>query len=110
MNKLRYSPEAQNDLFEIKKYIEEELNSPIAAENTLHKIIKRIRTLQDHSQLGPSLSSIIDFDTDYRFLICGNYIAFYYFDEENIYIVRVLYSRRNYIKILFGSFEENSIE
>ena len=96
--------------WEIKKYIEEELNSPIAAENTLHKIIKRIRTLQDHSEFGPSLSSIIDFDTDYRFLICGNHLAFYYIDEANIYIVRILYSKRNYLKILFGDLEENAVE
>ena len=52
--------------------------------------------------MGPSLSTVVDLDTDYRFLVCGNYIAFYKFEQREIRIIRVLYARRNYMQMLFG--------
>ena len=53
-------------------------------------------------ELGPRLSSIIDLDTDYRFLVCSNYLAFYRIAGSHVYIVRILYGRRDYITMLFG--------
>ena len=38
----------------------------------------------------------------YRFLVCGNYIAYYREDETAVYVVRILYGGRDYVKILFG--------
>ena len=52
--------------------------------------------------MGAPLSSIVDIETDYRFLVCGNYTAFYRYDEKFVYVIRVLYSRRDFMKILFG--------
>ncbi len=43
MKKLKISPEAKNDLVEIKNYISKELYSPQAALNLVTKMIKRIR-------------------------------------------------------------------
>jgi len=106
MNKLHISPEAEKDLLEIQEYITEELESPQAANNILKKILKRIRSLEKFSKIGAPLSSIIDFDTDYRYLICENYIAFYYINNQDIYVVRVLYGRRDYIKTLFAKLPE----
>ena len=102
VTKLNFSPESQNDLLDIKKYITEELDSPIAAENTLKKILKNIRMLESQPFIGAPLSSIINIDTHYRFLVCGNYLAFYYVENEEVFIVRILYGRRDYVKILFG--------
>ena len=42
MAKLLISPEAKQDLLEIKEYISNELDSPIAAKNVTDKIIKQI--------------------------------------------------------------------
>lgn len=102
MTKLNFSPESRNDLFDIKQYITEELDSPIAAENTLKKILKTIRMLETQPFIGAPLSSIVNIDTHYRFLVCGNYLAFYYVENEEVFIVRILYGRRDYVKILFG--------
>ena len=102
MNLIRYTPETEDDLVDIKRYIAKELNSPIAALNTVTKIMKRIKILEQFPELGAKLSSIIDIITDYRFLVCGNYIAFYRIDGEYINIIRILYGRRDYVKILFG--------
>lgn len=102
MAKINYSPSALEDLREIKSYISEELCSEPAAINTIEKIMKRIRQLADFPELGAPLSSIIDLEVPYRFLVCGNYIAFYKTDTDNVYIIRVLYGKRNYMQILFG--------
>ena len=102
MAKINYSPAALEDLREIKSYISEELCSEPAAINTIEKIMKRIRQLADFPDLGAPLSSIIDLEVPYRFLVCGNYIAFYKTDAANVYIIRVIYGKRNYMQILFG--------
>ena len=102
MAKINYSPAALEDLREIKSFISEELCSEPAAINTIEKIVKRISQLADFPELGAPLSSIIDLEVPYRFLVCGNYIAFYKTDTDNVYIIRVLYGKRNYMQILFG--------
>jgi len=102
MSRILYTPEAEDDLAGIKKYISEQLLNPIAALNTVTKITKRIRILEQFPELGTPLSSIIDLVTDYRFLVCGNYLAFYRPDGNEVKIIRVLYGRRDYLTILFG--------
>ena len=99
---IRYTPEAEDDLKDIKRYISKDRNSPIAALNTVSKITKRIRILEQFPELGAKLSSIIGIITDYRFLVCGNYITFYRIDGVYVNIIRILYGRRDYVKILFG--------
>ena len=102
MYKISFSPEAVDDLKEIKQYIKDELCNEQAAKNTVAKILKKIKLLSDFPESGSSLSAIIGFDTNYRYLVCDNYIAFYRIDNKNVLIVRVLYGRRNYMQILFG--------
>jgi len=57
------------------------------------------------SDLGAPLSSIIEIDTDYRYLVSGNYLSFYRVDGNDIYIIRILYGRRDYISVLFDESE-----
>lgn len=102
MYKISFSPEAVDDLKEIKQYIKDDLCNEQAAKNTVAKILKKVKMLSDFPESGSSLSTIIGFDTDYRYLICDNYIAFYRIENKNVLIVRVLYGRRNYMQILFG--------
>lgn len=102
MYKISFSPEAVDDLKEIKRYIKDELCNEQAAKNTVAKILKKIKILSDFPESGSSLSAIIGFDADYRYLICDNYIAFYRIENKNVLIVRILYGRRNYMQILFG--------
>ena len=107
MAEIKFSPEAVCDLQQIKTYISEELCNAQAAVNTLSNILKHIRILAQFPESGAPLSSIIDFETDYRFLVCGNYTAFYRVKAQTVYIVRILYGRRNFMQILFGEPEEN---
>ena len=91
MNNLHLSYEAQNDLSDIKDYIAEDLENPQAAIATVSKITKTIRMLRDHALIGTPLSSIADVDSNYRFLVSGNYMVFYRANGNDIYIDRVLY-------------------
>jgi addiction module toxin, RelE/StbE family len=109
MNKLKISPEARNDLVEIKNYISQELNSPQAAENLISKIMKKIRGLLDYPKIGASLSSVIDIQTDYRFLVCADYLIFYRHEDEVVYVVRILYGRRDYMRVLFSDLREKEV-
>jgi len=103
MNEIHYSHESSIDLAEIEKYITEDLDSPKAAKNTIAKITKKIRRLEMFAELGAPLSSIVDIETDYRFLVSGNYLSFYRIDGKKIYIIRIIYGRRDYISMLFDT-------
>jgi len=107
MAEIKFSPEAINDLQQTKAYITEELCNEQAAVNTAAKITKRIRILANFPESGAPLSSVIDIETDYRFLVCGNYTAFYRLENNMVYIVRILYGRRNFVQILFGEPQDN---
>lgn len=103
MAEIKFSPEALDDLKQTKEYITDDLCSEAAAINTITKIMKNIRMLSDFPKSGAPLSSIVNIDTDYRFLVCGNYTTFYRFEENTVYIVRVLYGRRDFMRILFDT-------
>ena len=107
MNKLHLSPEAQEDLSEIKAYIAENLENPQASLSTVTKITKTIRMLQDHALIGTPLSAVADVNSDYRYLVSGNYMVFYRVAGKDVFIDRVLYGRRDYLRILFGDITED---
>ncbi len=101
-NKLYYSPEALKDLNDIQEYITVELCNSSAALNVINKILDMIDKLKDYPNMGAKLSGITDIESDYHFVISGKYIAFYRHVENNVYIDRVLYGRRNYLNIIFS--------
>ena len=105
MNEQHLSPEAQADLEEIKVYIAEELENPKAALATVGRITKALRILRTHAFAGAPLSSVADVESDYRFLVSGNYLAFYRAYGNTVYVDRILYGRRDYLRILFGALE-----
>lgn len=102
MNKLQVSKAAQKDLQEIKAYLAVDLENPGAAVAAVSKITKKIRLLKDNPLMGPALTAVTDASSDERFLVCGNYLVFYSVTRENIFIDRVLYGRRDYLRVLFG--------
>ena len=107
MYKLQISPEAKDDLTKIKDYISVELCNHQAAVRLVSKIIRKIRTLSEYPGMGASLSSVVDIQTSYRFLVCDNYLIFYRFEDEVVFVLRIIYGRRDYMEILFGEKLEN---
>ena len=99
---IHISPAAADDFKDIRKYIETELENPAAAFNIISKITKAIHVLATFPDIGKPLSLITNIQTDYRYLVTGSYHVFYRYNQDDVYIVRILYSRRDYMRILFG--------
>ena len=102
MAKIKVSPLAITDLQEIKDYISDELSNSIAANKVINRIIDDYTLLETSPEMGASLSAKIHIATDYRYLVSGKYIVFYKTDKEYVYISRILYGARDYIRILFN--------
>ena len=94
-------PQARADLREIKAYIRDILQNPTAAENVTQKILKGCALLKDNPKLGAELSGKVDRDTDMRYLIINQHIAFYKVDDSVIRVIRIRDARTNYMHIIF---------
>ena len=101
MYNLVVAPEARNDLLEIRSYIEKESGDPDTGLSVTGTITKKIRMLQEQPNMGVPLTSRIHIMTDYRYLVCGNYYAFYKCVDKTVHIIRVLHCSRDFIRILF---------
>ena len=101
MNKIVYSPKAQNDLDEIWAYISEKLLNPSAAEATVNGILDTIDMLQAQAEIGKPLYFSSDMFSGYRFLVYKDYLAFYRTSADTIYIDRIIYGKRDYMRLLF---------
>lgn len=105
---LRINPTARQDLYDIKEYIAKELDNPCAAVDVVTNIIECYEKLKEFPILGIELSSKVEVLTDYRYLICGNHLVFYKIDDNYVSIYRILYSRREYVSILFDEESEKN--
>ena len=102
MMKLRINPEVIEDIAEIKRYIREELCNPTAADRIAKKIVSAYKGLKTAPFIGAPLDSVLEVKTDYRFLVCGNYLIFYKVKDDIISVYRVMNGRRDYCRQLFG--------
>ena len=101
MAEVQISPLAQQDLLNIRQYIETELANPTAARRTIARMLKVIRQLEKFPLSGAPLQ-YNGTDTGYRYVISGNYVAFYIGTHTTVQVARVLYGRRDTIRILLG--------
>lgn len=99
--KIICSPKAREDLREIRSYISSELSNPAAANRISKKIMNDCSYLKDNPLLGAELKNKFDVDTDMRYLISNNYIAFYKIVDNDIRVIRIRDGRTNYMQILF---------
>ena len=87
-------------------YIASDLQNLSAAERVINRIMDDVDRLESHTEIGALLSSIADVESDYRFLVTGSYLTFYRVHDSNVYVDRVLYGRRDYLRILFGETQD----
>ena len=102
---LRYSPAALEDLEEIWNYISQNLCNITAAQNPIDGIINSIDLLKDFPKSGKKLEFSNGLTTAYRFVQYHNYLAFYRILDSDIFIDRILYGKRDYLKILSSTNE-----
>lgn len=98
---ISYSPQALRDLDEIWDYISQKLCNPIAAQNTINGIIDTVDLLNEQPNAGTPLYLMSGLNSGYRYVIYKNYMAFYRTVENKVYVDRIIYSKRDYMKILF---------
>ena len=101
MAEVQISPLAQQDLLNIRQYIETELANPTAARRTIARMLKVIRQLEKFPLSGAPLQ-YNGADTGYRYVASGKYVAFYIGTHTTVQVARVLYGRRDTIRILLG--------
>ena len=95
------SPQAAEDLLEIKFYIEKELQNPIAAHNTIKTIVETYEDLAKDPDVGIPVERYVPFPTDYTFVLANNYSIFYRIEGKFVKVIRIMYSRRDFARILF---------
>ena len=100
------SPEAERDLVRIGDYIARQSGSARTALNAIKKIKARIDELENFPLIGTPLTAIASTDTDYRFLGCGTYLAFYRYENGTVLIDRILHGRQDYVTMLLGGLDE----
>lgn len=49
-------------------------------------------------------------DTGYRYMICGNWMVFFTVGEEQALLVRILYGKSDYMRMLFGEMLDRTVE
>ena len=96
MYTIEYLPIARRDMVDIAKYIGVKLANPDAAERLAEKMAESAEDLANMPYKCPMLKH------EYRKLIVHNYIMFYWIDEDKklVTIARVVYSGRDYEKLL----------
>ena len=106
-HKLCYSIESRRDLDEIWDYIATELQNISAATRIVNAIMDAAEQLIDFAEMGTLLSSIANVESDYRFLVHGNYLTFYRVQGDKVFVDRVIHGRRDYLRILYGDILED---
>ena len=104
-NKISYTDEARCDLDSIWDYIALDLQNQQAAERVVNKIMDRVDQLEDFAQSGALLSAVSEMMGEERFLVCDSYMIFYHSEKQEVTIDRVLYGRRDYLRVLFDKTE-----
>ena len=95
------SPSAEQDLREIRAYVAQESGDEATAARQISRITANLRLLREQPQMGSPLTAIIGMVTDYRYLVCGGYYAFYKHVQDTVFIVRILHCARDFMRILF---------
>ena len=99
---LKFSPEALRDLDKIYDYISNTLNSPVAADHTVNKILGKTDFLAENPEIGTQLFFENDLYSGYRYMVSDNYLVFYRISGDSVYVDRVIYGKRAYMKLLFS--------
>lgn len=100
MAKILYSPQALEDLQNIKSNILSEFRESVA-QKVIKKIINSVSRLEEFPLSGVNLANNIDVPTDYYYLFTQKNYVFYRLHVNRVYVVRVLNQKQEYMQQLF---------
>ena len=98
--KIKFSALSERDLDGIFLYIKDTLHNPTAAHNAVNGIITMAAHLSDFPKLGTILKMPNSSNTEVRYILSGSYLIFYVIESTHLEIVRVLYARSDYLRLL----------
>ena len=101
MSRLIYTPKALDDLQRVKNYITEQFNAD-RAKTGMKEIVLRIRQLEGFPEEGVRLEKLIQYPTDYRYLVIKPNYVFYRIEADAVKIIRILNEKQDFLQILFG--------
>jgi toxin ParE1/3/4 len=101
-NRFVLLPKAQEDLENIFSYIAIELVNPEAASNLIEKFQTKLNELLLFPLSYQLIKSKLIFQIDLRKCIVQNYIIVYFYNEKEklVEIIRVIYSKVDYLEDL----------
>lgn len=102
--KLRYSPEALDDMDRVWSEVWEASRDFDTADKYIADLRARIRKKTDFPKSGSPLSYMGEFTGIYMVFL-KSYIAFYRIRDDAIEVGRVLYAGSDYMKTFFGHSE-----
>lgn len=97
---IKFSVEANLDIKDIVRYISEVLKEPNIATKTLEEIISKIEELKNTPYMYGIITDNYIKQYMIRKFVVRKYIVFYRIYTEDVYIIRILYGKRNYMDIL----------
>lgn len=102
MYNIKITREAYEDIDKIVSYISGVLKNPIAASNFLDELEKSYDTIAFNPEGYALCKDERLKEREYRKIVIKNYIVFYRADisENTVYIMRVIYGRRDYAKLI----------
>ena len=99
---IKYSTSSKIDIKTSITYINNVLQNPFAGNRLRIEVQATVRNLKEYPYKHPIITDLLLTSYKIRFVQIKNYLLFYTVTEEikTIYIVRFLYSRRNWQRIL----------
>jgi plasmid stabilization system protein ParE len=97
-HKICYLPVAEEDLNEIVDYLLE--HSINAANNFVDDLEKLEESLSMFPELGVLSKDRKLRRKGYRVVVVGDYLLFYILRDDNVFVMRVIHGKRNYLTLL----------
>ncbi len=101
MPKLVYVPKALDDLQGIKTYVAKQFGEG-KAKASVKEITSTVKQLELFPREGSRLEDLIEFPTDYHYLVIKPNYVFYRVEGDTVRIIRILNEKQDFLQILFG--------
>lgn len=98
---LHISNQFYNDFDDTYNYIKDVLKNKDAADKLKEKTKETILKLKTFPNIGSILYNYSRTRSIFRYIRIDNYFIFYRIDKSDIYIHKMIYQGRNYMKIIF---------
>ena len=101
MLKLIYAPKALDDLQEIKTYVAKQF-SESRTKASVKEIMSTTKQLESFPEEGPRLEELIEYPTDYHYLVVKPNYVFYRVEGDTVRVIRILNEKQDFLQMLFG--------